>query len=30
VVPATPAVSPTRGWAVEVTLPDGSRLRFQG
>jgi hypothetical protein len=30
VIPAAPEASPARPWTVEVTLPDGSRLRFQG
>lgn len=31
VIPAAvPAASSARPWVVEVTLPDGSRLRFQG
>jgi hypothetical protein len=30
VVPTTPVSPSPRPWSVEVTLPDGSRLRFQG
>jgi len=30
VVPATVPIGSSRSWVVEVTLPDGSRLRFQG
>jgi transposase len=30
VIPAAPVERSARPWVVEVTLPDGSRLRFQG
>lgn len=30
VIPAAAPMGSSRSWAVEVTLPDGTRLRFQG
>jgi len=30
VVPPSASTRPSHAWTVEVTLPDGTRLRFQG